>query len=170
MVPHKRKVPDSCSPAKSKATKGSSSKGKQPQQAEKERTRSARARAESPELNPIPGPRKSRNILFPRWFDLEDQKLLEFFPEFPAIMEAQGWLNFISAHERYYPKLVQEFYHNLQIVDGKLYTILMDVEIGITRKLLHIALKVLASGADPKTTQFDEREAYSLMTGQPISE
>lgn len=101
IIPQKRKALDIGSLAKSKVTKGTSSKGKQSQHDERERTVLERVRADSSEINPIVGSIKSRNILFPKWFDSKDQKLLELFPEFLAVMEAKGRIDCISTHKRY---------------------------------------------------------------------
>ncbi|MQL74401.1 hypothetical protein Taro_006757 [Colocasia esculenta] len=57
---------------------------------------------------------EGRSILKPRVVDLSDQELVDAFLEFIPFFEFQGWLHFISVFRTFYPRLVQEFYSNIE--------------------------------------------------------
>lgn len=84
-------------------------------------------------IRPIFGVMKTRTIMLPRWVDFKDPRLFDLFPKLPSVFKAQSWLSFMSPHKLYYPQLTREFYHNLQLVHGTLYTVVKDVVIWLSK-------------------------------------
>ena len=58
-------------------------------------------------------------LLLPRYIDLEDQQLCSVFPRLLEILRFQGWTEFVSQYRVYYPRLVSEFFQNLQTNENK---------------------------------------------------
>ena len=58
-------------------------------------------------------------LLLSRYIDLEDQQLCSIFPRLLEILNFQGWTGFVSEYRVYYPRLVLEFFQNLQTNENK---------------------------------------------------
>lgn len=74
-------------------------------------------------------------------------KLLEMFPNLLPMLDAQCWTEFVSTHTQFVPQLVQEFYHNLQVVDRQTYSVVQGIVIRLDARLLHKALQIPGHGA-----------------------
>ena len=74
----------------------------------------------------------------------------EITPLFLMICEMlahQGWISFFSAHQVYYPPLVQEFYGNLRKVEDRLVTLVQGSQITAKPSMFARALDIPTSGA-----------------------
>ena len=74
--------------------------------------------------------------------------------------------NFVSAHTKYYPALVQEFYANIYEDDKKLYTTVNGKHFQVNHEMLASALGILDDGALVRVSPVSLKTAHYLMTGQ----
>ena len=51
-------------------------------------------------------------LLLPRYIDFEDPQFCKVCSRLLDIFKFQGWINFLSEHRVYYPRLVSEFFQN----------------------------------------------------------
>ena len=51
-------------------------------------------------------------LLLPRYIDFEDPQFCKVCSRLLDIFKFQGWMNFLSEHRVYYPRLVSEFFHH----------------------------------------------------------
>ena len=79
------------------------------------------------------------------------------------LLAHQGWISFFSAHQVYYPLLVQEFYGNMIKVDEKLVTNVRGCQITIKPSMFARTLDILTSGAT-MDLQFLVDDALVVMT------
>ncbi|MQL69545.1 hypothetical protein Taro_001840 [Colocasia esculenta] len=109
-------------------------------------------------------------ILKPRAVDLEDNALATAFPQICQYFNFQTWLPFISEFKTIYPKLVQEFYSNLECTPDGYQSDVKGVLIDLPIELAATLFRIPAEGADYHDFTFDLHEAYSILTGLPSDE
>ena len=59
-------------------------------------------------------------LLLPRYINFEDPQFCQTCSRLLDIFKFQGWMDFLSTHRVYYPRLVSEFFQNFQSNDKKL--------------------------------------------------
>ena len=51
-------------------------------------------------------------LLLPRYIDFEDPQFCQVCSRFLEIFKFQGWMDFLSTHRVYYPRLVSKIFQN----------------------------------------------------------
>ncbi|MQL69498.1 hypothetical protein Taro_001825 [Colocasia esculenta] len=109
-------------------------------------------------------------ILKPRAVDLEDKELNDAFPEVINFFKFQSWQPFISEFRIIYPRLVQEFYQNLECTDDGYESKVKGIEIDMPTDIATTIFKIPDEGADYHNFEFNLHEAYTILTGLQADE
>ncbi|MQM04796.1 hypothetical protein Taro_037600 [Colocasia esculenta] len=124
----------------------------------------------SSEATPSKSVSEGKMILKPRAVDLADTQLAAAFPEIHSFFSFQTWLPFISEFRIIYPRLVQEFYLNLECTDDGYKSEVKGVVIDMPITLAATIFKIPDEGADYHSFEFDLHEAYNILTGLQADE
>ena len=115
--------------------------------------------AQSSQPRPI-----ARKILRPRLIDFESLESL--FPMLSAIFAAQGWMDYVSVHKKYYPALVQEFYANFYEEEDRFFTTVSGKLFEVSHAMLSRALRIPDRGGMTSVHHVSLGEAHLCMTGR----
>ncbi|MQL73999.1 hypothetical protein Taro_006358 [Colocasia esculenta] len=113
---------------------------------------------------------EGKMILKPRAVDLADTQLAATFQEIHSFFSFQTWLPFISEFWIIYPRLVQEFYMNLECIDVGYKSEVKGVVIDMPTAVAATLFKIPDEGADYHNFEFDLHEAYNILTGLQADE
>ncbi|MQL95325.1 hypothetical protein Taro_027990 [Colocasia esculenta] len=109
-----------------------------------------------------------KTILKPRVVDLDDSELIDAFPDVLNFFKFQSWQSFISEFRIIYPRLVQEFYQNLECTDEGYKSKVKGIAIDMPTDLAASIFKIPDEGEDYHNFEFNLHEAYTIMTGTII--
>ncbi|MQL76487.1 hypothetical protein Taro_008879 [Colocasia esculenta] len=174
--PAEQPGPSSASPSSAKRGRTSSSRGRG---SENPRRRilvsspdvsEASSSSSSSDAIPSKSINEGKIILKPRAVDLADTQLVAAFPEIHSFFSFQTWLPFISEFRVIYPRLVQEFYMNLECTDDCYKSEVKDVVIDMPTALAATLFKIPDEGADYHNFEFNLHEAYTMLTGLQADE
>ncbi|MQL81119.1 hypothetical protein Taro_013568 [Colocasia esculenta] len=124
----------------------------------------------SSEATPSKPVSEGKMILKPRAVDLADTQLAAAFPEIHSFFSFQTWLPFISEFRIIYPRLVQEFYMNLECTDDGYKSEVKGIVIDFPTELTATLFKIPDEGADYHNFEFNLHEAYTILTGLQADE
>ncbi|MQM19000.1 hypothetical protein Taro_052000 [Colocasia esculenta] len=124
----------------------------------------------SSEATPSKSVHEGKIILKPRAVDLTDTQLVAAFPEIRSFFSFQTWLPFISEFRIFYPRLVQEFYMNLECTDVSYKSEVKGVVLDMSTALVATLFKIPDEGADYHNFEFNLHEAYTMLTGLQADE
>ncbi|MQM16137.1 hypothetical protein Taro_049091 [Colocasia esculenta] len=124
----------------------------------------------SSEATPTKSVNEGKTILKPRAVDLTDNELIAAFSEVINFFKFQSWMSFISEFRTIYPRLVQEFYSNLECNNEGYKSEVKGVQIVMPIAVVATLFKVPDVGTDYHNFEFNLHEAYSLLTGLPSDE
>ncbi|MQL69281.1 hypothetical protein Taro_001576 [Colocasia esculenta] len=176
--------PSSASPSTSKRGRTSSGRGRgsayprmkilesSPEVSEQSSSSSSSSSESSQPSKPTPYKPISAGkiILKPRAVDLEDKELNDAFPEVINFFKFQSWQPFISEFCIIYPRLVQEFYQNLECTDDGYKSKVKGIEIDMPTDIAATIFKIPDEGADYHNFEFNLHEAYTILTGLQADE
>ncbi|MQL93469.1 hypothetical protein Taro_026113 [Colocasia esculenta] len=152
----RRKILDSSPEASEKSTSSSSSSSSESSQPSRR-----------PPSKPLSA---GKTILKPRAVDLDDSELIAAFPEVLNFFKFQSWQSFISEFRIIYPRLVQEFYQNLECTEEGYKSKVKGIVIDMPTDLAATIFKIPDEGEDYHNFEFNLHEAYTIMTGLPADE
>ncbi|MQL79307.1 hypothetical protein Taro_011747 [Colocasia esculenta] len=111
-----------------------------------------------------------KTILKPRAVDLDDSELIAAFPEVINFFKFQSWQSFISEFRIIYPRLVQEFYQNLECNDEGYKSKVKGIVIDMPTDIAATIFKIPDEGEDYHHFEYNLHEAYTILTGQQADE
>ncbi|MQL69035.1 hypothetical protein Taro_001330 [Colocasia esculenta] len=142
-----------------------------PEASEKSTSSSSSSESSQPSKRPPSKPLSAgKTILKPRAVDLDDSELVAAFPEVINFFKFQSWQSFISEFRIIYPRLVQEFYQNLECTDEGYKSKVKGIVIDMPTDIAATIFKIPDEGEDYHNFEFNLHEAYTIMTGLPADE
>ena len=107
----------------------------------------------------------------PRYVDFEDPQFCSVCSRLIEILKFQGWMGFMSEYRVYYPRLVSEFFQNLETnkKNSKIWSTVKGIKIKVSSRTIQKTLQLPEGDVDEWSLDYDPCEAYSLMTELPAS-
>ncbi|MQL88724.1 hypothetical protein Taro_021294 [Colocasia esculenta] len=142
-----------------------------PEASEKSTSSSSSSESSQPSKRPPSKPLSAgKTILKPRAMDLDDSELIAAFPEVINFFKFQSCQSFISDFRIIYPRLVQEFYMNLECTDEGYKSKVKGIVIDMPTDIAAIIFKIPDEGEDYHNFEFNLHEAYTILTGLQADE
>ncbi|MQM08788.1 hypothetical protein Taro_041649, partial [Colocasia esculenta] len=142
-----------------------------PEASEKSTSSSSSSESSQPTKKPPSKPLSvGKTILKPRVVDLDDSELIVAFPEVLNFFKFQSWQSFISEFRIIYPRLVQEFYQNLECTEEGYKSKVKGIVIDMPTDLAATIFKIPDEGEDYHNFEFNLHEVYTIITGLPADE
>ena len=109
-------------------------------------------------------------LLLPRYIDFEDPQFYQVCSRLLDIFRFQRWIDFLSSHRVYYPRLVSEFFQNFQSNEkkSKFWSFVKGIKIKVSVRAIRELFKLQEGGVDEWSLDYDLAEAFSLMTDLPV--
>ena len=105
-------------------------------------------------------------LLLPRYIDFEDPQFCTACSRLLDIFKFQDWMNFLSEHKVYYPRLVSEFFQNFQSNEkkSKFWSYVKGIKIKVSVRMIQKKFQLPDGEVDEWSLDYDPAEAFSLMT------
>ncbi|MQM08592.1 hypothetical protein Taro_041449 [Colocasia esculenta] len=158
-------------PGSASAKRGRASSSGQGSMSPRRKTLESSPDSSQPSRRPPSKPLSAeKTILKPRAVDLDDNELKAAFPEVLNFFNFQSWQSFISEFRVICPRLVQEFYQNLECTDEGYQSKVKGIAIDMPTDIAASIFKVPDEGEDYHNFEVNLHEAYTIMTGLPADE